>query len=247
MRPWIVLVFGAALIVFGAIVLVRRPYLPGGKLEYRGLKVDSAGAGIPLIALGVVVLLTANLVWPVRSVDDTRESSNPPESSTEGGTSDGDRSTPAPRSAGPDNAPRTTPSSPGKAVVRLDELEPVAGGFLDEGLQKVDGQTYEHTVTMTSCDPSYPEEVEYDLSRQYQTFSSIVGVPDDSPTSATAHYKVYGDGELLKETEASFGKPANLETSVAGVLRLRLTATCDSSDEIFLTAVWADPTLVRRV
>jgi hypothetical protein len=55
------LVVGVGLIGTGIYVLLKRPYLPGGKLNFRGIQVDSAGAGLPLVMLGVVALLVTNV------------------------------------------------------------------------------------------------------------------------------------------------------------------------------------------
>jgi hypothetical protein len=56
------LVVGVGLIGTGIFVLLKRPYVPGGKLNFRGIQVDSAGAGLPLVVLGVVALLVTNVV-----------------------------------------------------------------------------------------------------------------------------------------------------------------------------------------
>lgn len=50
---------GAALVVFGAVVLLLFPDRPGGKIGFRGLNVSSTGAGLPLIVLGVALVVTA--------------------------------------------------------------------------------------------------------------------------------------------------------------------------------------------
>jgi len=52
---------GIALIVFGGLVLLWFPDRPGGVLEFRGVRVRSAGAGLPLIVLGLVAVVLAAL------------------------------------------------------------------------------------------------------------------------------------------------------------------------------------------
>jgi hypothetical protein len=54
-RVVVLLAVGTALVVFGSLVLLRFPDRPGGRLAWRGMEVGSAGAGLPLIALGVAV------------------------------------------------------------------------------------------------------------------------------------------------------------------------------------------------
>lgn len=53
----ILLIAGIGLLVFGGIVLLRYPQKPGGKIAIGSLEVSSAGAGLPLIALGVACIL----------------------------------------------------------------------------------------------------------------------------------------------------------------------------------------------
>lgn len=50
---------GLALVGLGVLVLLRFPDRPGGDLRLLGLEVSSIGAGLPLIALGVLVVVLA--------------------------------------------------------------------------------------------------------------------------------------------------------------------------------------------
>jgi len=54
-------VVGVALVVLGALVLLRFPDRPGGRVRLMGLEVNSVGAGLPLVALGVLAVVTAGL------------------------------------------------------------------------------------------------------------------------------------------------------------------------------------------
>jgi hypothetical protein len=56
----VLVVVGIAVAVFGALVLLRFPDRPGGKIAWRGFEVSSVGAGLPLIALGVAALALAS-------------------------------------------------------------------------------------------------------------------------------------------------------------------------------------------
>jgi hypothetical protein len=51
----LLIVLGVALVALGALVLLRFPDRPGGEIRLLGLQVSSIGAGLPLIALGVLV------------------------------------------------------------------------------------------------------------------------------------------------------------------------------------------------
>lgn len=58
----ILLLLGVAVVGFGSLVLLKFPDRPGGKLAWRGFEVNSAGAGLPLIVLGVVTTVIAGSV-----------------------------------------------------------------------------------------------------------------------------------------------------------------------------------------
>jgi hypothetical protein len=51
-----VAVLGVVLITLGGVVLLLFPDRPGGEVQLLGFQVSSVGAGLPLIALGVVLV-----------------------------------------------------------------------------------------------------------------------------------------------------------------------------------------------
>jgi hypothetical protein len=58
---------GALLILFGGLVLVKFPERPGGQIEFHGVMLDSRGAGLPLIVLGLAAVVIAALAGPSQS------------------------------------------------------------------------------------------------------------------------------------------------------------------------------------
>ena len=57
----VLIITGAAIGVFGAVVLIKFPDRPGGRIAWRGLEISSTGAGLPLVVIGVGCLLLAAL------------------------------------------------------------------------------------------------------------------------------------------------------------------------------------------
>ncbi|HEU0012260.1 MAG TPA: hypothetical protein VFQ45_01180 [Longimicrobium sp.] len=55
----ILIAVGVGLILFGAVVLLRFADRPGGSFKWMGMELTSKGAGLPLIALGVVCIALA--------------------------------------------------------------------------------------------------------------------------------------------------------------------------------------------
>jgi hypothetical protein len=58
-------VLGVVLIAFGAVVLLRYADRPGGTIKWMGAEVTSKGAGLPLIALGVMMIGFAVVRFPL--------------------------------------------------------------------------------------------------------------------------------------------------------------------------------------
>jgi hypothetical protein len=52
----VLVIVGIALVGLGALVLLKFPDRPGGKVAWHGFEVNSVGAGLPLIVLGVVAI-----------------------------------------------------------------------------------------------------------------------------------------------------------------------------------------------
>jgi hypothetical protein len=55
----VLVIVGIALVGLGALVLLKFPDRPGGKVAWHGFEVNSMGAGLPLIVLGVVAIAIA--------------------------------------------------------------------------------------------------------------------------------------------------------------------------------------------
>jgi hypothetical protein len=55
----LLLVLGGALVLFGAVVLLRYSDRPGASIRWQGVELSSSGAGLPLIALGVGCIVFA--------------------------------------------------------------------------------------------------------------------------------------------------------------------------------------------
>jgi len=76
----VLLVLGVALLVFGGVVLLRHSDKPGGTIKMLGVELTSAGAGLPLIALGVLCVVLgvqrAPDGWPRRTAGGTRETTS---------------------------------------------------------------------------------------------------------------------------------------------------------------------------
>jgi hypothetical protein len=57
------LILGIVLVIFGGVVLIYFPDRSGGEIEWFGVKVRSAAAGLPLIVLGTIAVVLAVSNW----------------------------------------------------------------------------------------------------------------------------------------------------------------------------------------
>jgi hypothetical protein len=83
----LLLALGGALVVFGAVVLLRYSDRPGGTLKWQGVEVSSSGAGLPLIALGIACVVFAIVRRPAPAAPPTGPPGSPGDS-TAGDSSD---------------------------------------------------------------------------------------------------------------------------------------------------------------
>ena len=60
------MIVGIGLVIFGALVLIKFPNRPGGKIAWGGIEISSVGAGLPLILLGVVCIMISDTGVPAK-------------------------------------------------------------------------------------------------------------------------------------------------------------------------------------
>jgi hypothetical protein len=122
---------------------------------------------------------------------------------------------------------------PGTQAAYLDQLTPVqteGSGTFSAGEAKANAVQYLHAVTGSpSCQSSGAFDEEFDLSRQWQTFSTTVALDDNSSSGSDAFYALYNDGVQTAKGKLVLGQSVPVKISVSGVLRLRLEVTDPNS------------------
>lgn len=208
---------------------------------------------IPAIVLGVVAAVVAIPVVAWISGDDTPNSqSNPPVN--------GDQGSPAPASPSPGESPAPYVAE----AVLLTDLQPVTKSSdlsLDEPLT-LGGESHLHSIQYSCylfCNDS-PGSIEYDLGKQYSTFTATIGVNDRAAsTEQVGQFIAYLDGVQIGIWTVQFGQPQAINLSVADGLRLRLDwgiegvvspiqAGANAAGGVSTPLpdlVWGSPTLIR--
>jgi len=123
-------------------------------------------------------------------------------------------------SAGP-TAPATTaaPSS-----IYLADAKVVEGPVPITGPARISGKAYEHSIVQ----PSYigsSVETQYDLGRNCDQLTFTGGLTDDSTSTGTVQYEVYGDDKQLISVRVDFGAESQQTVSLVSYLRLKVRNT----------------------
>lgn len=106
----------------------------------------------------------------------------------------------------------------------LTDLKPVGGSWDSQTVKAISGVTYPHAVSAGFyCWNSGGDAVEYNLSRNYQTFEATAGIADDSASSGgTALVEVFADGRKLYSQTVAYGQPFPISVDMTDVLRLKI-------------------------
>jgi hypothetical protein len=87
----------------------------------------------------------------------------------------------------------------------------------------INGQQYPFgAYGQGSPQSSTPEEIDFDLSRSFKTFTARIGVIDTSPANCSAEIQVITDGTTVVDSTFSLGQSKDLSLNVSGVLRLQI-------------------------
>ncbi|MFC4564296.1 NPCBM/NEW2 domain-containing protein [Nocardiopsis mangrovi] len=139
--------------------------------------------------------------------------------------------------AGDEEEGRTVNDTPGAPLSGSAQILPAAG--YESGSATLGDVTYAESLKVSGecAKPS----AEYNLARGSADLRSTVGLTGGS---GSATFSVVGDGERLFSETVSAGDTADVDVSVQGVMRLRLTVdwggSCPSGGT---AAVWGDPKL----
>ena len=126
-----------------------------------------------------------------------------------------------PNAAGP-TAPATTAAP---SPTYLADLKPVEGPSPISGAAKIDGKKYEHSIVQPSYLGSTIIETQYDLGRACDQLTFTAGLPDDSTSTGSVQFEVYGDDKQLMSVRLGFGAESQQTISIANYLRLKVRNT----------------------
>jgi hypothetical protein len=126
-----------------------------------------------------------------------------------------------------------------EVVSYLSDQKPVSGSWTDSASAvTISGTTYAHSVNSTVCDYGSGGAVEYNLGRNYQTFTANAGMDDSSEDSAAvALVEVFADGRKVFSQSVTYGQAIPITADMTDVLRMKIQwqdTTCGKSGRAFL-------------
>jgi hypothetical protein len=130
------------------------------------------------------------------------------------------RSPNVPSTAGPNGVATTAASS----STYLADAKVVEGPVPITGPARINGKEYEHSIVQ----PSYigsSTETQYDLGRNCDQLTFTAGLPDDSTSTGTVQFEVYGDDKQLISVRVDFGAESQQTVSLVNYLRLKVRNT----------------------
>ncbi|MFW6639991.1 protein kinase domain-containing protein [Nocardiopsis algeriensis] len=115
----------------------------------------------------------------------------------------------------------------------------------EAGRAQVDGEVYTRALVPGGHCADWDNTectgwIDYDLGRDWSTFTAVIGVQDTSRSGATTTFIVHVDGEQKVTETLRLGETLEIEVDVRDALRLRVEV---QSDDDSIYPVWADPTL----
>ena len=103
--------------------------------------------------------------------------------------------------------------------VFLSDLDATVSYPDGSGSKNISGVAYEHSITLSGT--GNRRIVEYAPAGTWSTFTTTVGLTDDSAADGHARLEIYADGRSAWSGVATLGAPLPVSLNVAGVQRLR--------------------------
>ncbi|QJT04068.1 hypothetical protein G9272_30430 [Streptomyces asoensis] len=117
----------------------------------------------------------------------------------------------------------TDPAAQGQYLTDLDTL--TSSGGVDAGAADINGRGFARSVTLSANAAGPVSFAEYNLGRQWRTFSATVGLRDDSPTGGSLTFEVVVDGSKKYGKGIPLGESQEVKVDVTHALRMKLIIT----------------------
>jgi hypothetical protein len=140
------------------------------------------------------------------------------------------------------SSPAATASS--EVVTYIEDLQatPDSEPYDTQGVAQVNGTSYPHSQGAQFCFGSNERKWTYVLGRRYSSFQGIIGLSDNSVSTAEIQFAILADGRPVYSKDLQVGESAPLNVPVRNVLQLELDTTLLTNDGGCgaATGEWAD-------
>lgn len=116
--------------------------------------------------------------------------------------------------------------------------------YWSTGSESVNGDEYARTLHAWRPSSS-GDWIEFNLGRDFASFSTTIGLADDSPSDARVTFIVSVDGDIRVERTLGLGETFDVDIEVRDALRLRLAVRKEQASESYFSAVFADAIVHR--
>lgn len=129
-------------------------------------------------------------------------------------------------------------------VTYIEDLEvtPDSDPYDNRDVAQINGISYTHSQGAQFCFGSNERKWTYVLGRKYSSFQGMIGLSDDSVSTAKIRFEILADGWLVYSKDLQVGQSAALNVPVRNVLHLELDTTLLTQDGGCggATGEWAD-------
>jgi len=134
------------------------------------------------------------------------------------------------------------------SVPKGSELSLELGDYPATGPRVVNAKPYDSAIAFTDLYrlPVRPCEAwaEYNISRNYATFTSVIGLDDDSPSGSTFTFRVFVDNQATPLKTVGVGETETISIDgISNGLRLKLQVSGEEVRSECATPIFANPTL----
>lgn len=140
----------------------------------------------------------------------------------------------------PTSAPTSAPEEDEMLLTQEDPVD-ISNGSWEAGRAEMNGQTYNRVLRASEgCYGGCLTWAEYNLGRNWDSFTAVVGLDDNSKSGESVTFTVYLDDEPEWRETATLGEVLEVEVDVSDSLRMRLETESEADDVL---TIWADPAL----
>jgi hypothetical protein len=136
-----------------------------------------------------------------------------------------------PGSVSPAAAPAPAVTTSAAAATYVDALPTAADSqpYNSQGVAQVNGVSYPHALGAGFC-PDGDLTWIYVLGRKYTTLQGVIGLTDESPSTAVVRFEVLTDGQTVYSKDLQVGQSATLNIPIGNALQLELHSIAMNGD-----------------